>query len=145
MKKYALPILLCVVAVLFASCSVPYTFAQDMSDLDNIKIEIVNLECSMGYHSGEPYDEEKVTVISVIEDREKEAFLADFEKIKSYQPNFGSRIDSIYGKAIRITYADGEIELITHYGTATVNNGKIWNQTTTFDSEAFAELLNKYI
>jgi len=46
--------------------------------------------------------------------------------------------------AIRITYANGDIELITDYGTATVKNGEIHNQTTTFDSDAFSELIDKY-
>lgn len=98
----------------------------------------------MGYHIGFPYNEENISVIKVIENDKKEDFLSDFQKIKSYQPNFGSRIDCISGEAIRIIYANGDIELITGYGTATVENGEINTQTTTFDSDAFAELIDKY-
>ena len=98
----------------------------------------------MGYHIGFPYNEENILVIKVIENDKKEDFLSKFQKIKSYQPNFGSRIDCISDEAIRIIYTNGDIELITDYGTATVENGEINTQTTTFDSDAFAELIDKY-
>ena len=113
-------------------------------DIDTIQIDIVNLETEMGYHAGSSYNEENISVIKVIGTDKNEAFLSDFKKIKSYQPIFGSRIDCISGVAIRITYANGDIELITDYGTATVENGEIHTQTTTFDSDAFSELIDKY-
>ena len=139
-----LSILLVSCAILLVSCAVPYSFMHGEPDIDTIKIEIVNLKTEMGYHVGSPYSEENVSVIKVIENDKIEDFLSDFKKIKSYQPYFGSRIDCITGEAIRITYANGDIELITHHGTATVTNGEIWNQTTTFDSDAFSELIDKY-
>ncbi len=144
MKKTVLIAALCLVSVLLVSCTAPYSFMHGEPDIDTIKIEIVKLETAMGYHEGSPYNEENISVIKVIENDKKEEFLSDFKKIKSYQPNFGSRIDSISGEAIRITYANGDIELITHYGTATVKNGKIHVQTTTFDSDHFSELIHKY-
>ncbi len=144
MKKGILISLLCFLPVLLASCAVPYSFMHGEPDIDTIQIEIVNLNTEMGYHSGSPYSEENVSVIKVIDHDKLEEFLSDFKKIKSYQPNVGGRIDCIYGKAIRIIYANGDIELITHFGTATVNNGEIWNHTTTFDSDAFSELIDKY-
>ena len=144
MKKGILFVVLCLLAVLLVSCAVPYSFMHGEPDIDTIRIEIVNLETEMGYHSGVPYDEENISVIKVIETDKNEEFLSDFKKIKSYQPNFGSRIECISGVAIRITYADGDVELITDYGTATVENGEIWNHTTTFDPDAFSELINKY-
>ena len=113
-------------------------------DIDTIKIEIVNLQTNMGYHEGVDYSEEYITVIKTIESDKNEEFLSDFKKIKCYQPIVGSRIDSISGKAIRITYANGDIELITDYGTATVRNGEIHNSTTTFDSDQFSKLIDKY-
>ena len=144
MKKILLSVAFCVLAVVLVSCSVPYAFSQDMSDLDQIQIEIVNIETEMGYHAGSDYNEENISVIKVIENDKKEDFLSDFRKIKSYQPNFGSRIDCIIGEAIRIIYPNGDVELITHYGTATVKNGAIHNQTTTFDSDDFDALLEKH-
>lgn len=152
MKKGIIIALICLLSVLTVSCAVvlllsytaPYSLMKGVPDIDTIKIEIVNIEIEMGYHAGSDYNEESISVIKVIERDKIEDFLSDFKKIKSYQPIFGSRIDSISGEAIRITYADGDIELITHYGTATVINGEIDNRTVTFDSEAFESLLEKY-
>ena len=144
MKKNIFIAVLCLLSVLLVSCTVPYSFMHGEPDIDTIKIEIVNLETEMGYYAGSPYNEENISVIKVIETDKNEEFLSDFKKIKSYQLNFGSRIDSISGVAIRIIYANGDIELITDYGTATVEDGEIHNQTTTFDSDAFSELIDKY-
>ncbi len=144
MKKGILIAVLCVLSALLVSCTVPYSFMHGVPDIDTIQIEIVNLKTEMGYHAGSPYSEENVSVIKVIENDKIEDFLSDFKKIKSYQPIFSGRIDSISGEAIRITYANGDIELITSYGAATVKNGEINNQNTTFDSDDFNALLEKY-
>ena len=144
MKKSVFTAAICLWSILLVSCAVPYSFMHGVPDVDTIKIETVNLETEMGYHAGSPYNEENISVIKVIETDKNEEFLSDFKRIKSYQPNFGSRIDCISGVAIRITYANGDIELITDYGTATVKNGVIRNETTTFDSDAFSELIDKY-
>ncbi len=144
MKKNYIMLVFCLMLFLLVSCAVPYDFSQEISDLEHLKIEIVNIEVAMGYHSGEPYNEENISVIKAIENNKKEAFLSDFNQIKSYQPNVGSRIESVSGEGIRITYQNGDIELITDYGTATVKSGEIQNYTTTFDSEQFTELLEKY-
>ena len=144
MKKSILIALIFLLSFLLVSCAVPYSFMHGEPDIDSIQIEIVNLETEMGYHEGSPYNEEDVSVIKVIESDRNKEFLSDFKKVKSYQPNFGSRIDSILGVAIRITYANGDVELITQYGTATVTNGKIRNHTTTFASDGFSELIDKY-
>lgn len=144
MKKLLLCMALCILTMIFTSCSVSYRFSQDMSDLDQIQMAIVDLKTEMGYHAGSPYSEKEVTVIKAIETDKKEDFLSDFKTVKCYQPNFGSRIDCISGKAIRITYPNGEIELITHYGTATVKEGKIHTQTITFDVDDFSKLLDNY-
>ena len=152
MKKGIIIALICLLSVLTVSCAVvlllsytaPYSLMHGVPDIDTVKIEIVNLETEMGYHAGSPYNEESVSVFKVIERDKIEDFLSDFKKIKSYQPIFGSRIDSISGEAIRITYDNGDIELITQHGTATVIDGEIRNRTVTFDSEEFEALLQKY-
>lgn len=144
MRRSIFITILCLLSALLVSCTVPYSFMHGEPDIDTIQIEIVNLETEMGDHVGSLYNEENVSVINVIENDKKEEFLSDFKKIKSYQPNFGGRIDCISGEAIRITYANGDIELITDYGTATVISGEIHTQTTTFDSDAFSELIEKY-
>ena len=143
MKKCIFIVTLCFLSVLLISCAVPYSFMHCVPDIDAIQIEIVNLKTEMGHSYGSPYSEEHVSVIKIIENDKKEDFLYDFRKIKSYQP-FGTPIGWISGVAIRIIYPNGDIELITNYGTATVENGEIRIETTTFDSDAFYELIDKY-
>ena len=144
MKKAFLLVVIGLLSVILVSCSTSYSFMHGEPDIDTIKIEIVNLETDMGYHEGVDYSEEYITVIKTIEIDKNEEFLSDFKKIKCYQPIVGSRINSISGKAIRITYANGDIELITDCGTATVQNGEICNSTTMFDSDEFSKLIDKY-
>ncbi len=144
MKRFCLLITALLLIASLTSCAVEYKFAQETNDPEAFDLEIVNLECEMGYGKGYECSEENITVISKINNEEKEAFLSEFKQIKSYQPNFGSRIDSIDGKAIRIIYPNGQIELITSWGTAVVTDGDIWVHTTTFEDEAFDALLEKY-
>ena len=144
MKRITFVICIFALLVSFASCSVKYHFSQDLSELDQIQIDIVKLETDMGYHAGSNYNEDNISVIKTIDNDKKAAFISDFKKIKCYEPNFGSRIDSIIGKAIRITYKNGDIELITSYGVAIVKGGQIRTETTTFDSDAFDKLLEEY-
>ena len=68
---------------------------------------------------------------------------SDFANVKCYRP-FGQPIGSVSGDAIRITYPDGNVEIITDYGVATVTNGEVFINTITFDSDGFAELIKKY-
>ena len=140
MKKIFLSVLL--LCLFFVSCSQPYEFLQDLSDPSQIQIQIVCLESEVDQYDS-PYNEENITVVKIIEKTTAEAFLSDFKCIKSYHP-LGDPIGSISGEAIRIIYPNGSIELITDYGIATVKNGETDVQTITFDSDDFAELLDKY-
>ena len=144
MKKSVFVATLFLLSIILISCTTTYSFMHGEPDIDTIQIEIINIETEMGYHSGSAYNEEYISVIKVIEADKNEQFLSDFNKIKSYQPIVGSRIDSISGEAIRITYENGDIELITHYGTATVQNEEIHTHAVTFDSNDFSELISKY-
>ena len=61
----------------------PYRFSDDVSNLEEISIEIVELDFIGSEHAGydAPYSDDKVTVIGVIEEQEKEAFLSEFKKV----------------------------------------------------------------
>ncbi len=86
----------------------------------------------------------KFPLLNLLITEKKEDFISDFRKIDCYGPNFGSRIDCVVGEAIQIIYPNGDIELITSYGPSIVKDGQIRTKTTTFDSDAFGELLKKY-
>ena len=144
MKRYFLMFIPLVIIICLLFRPVSYAFLQDMSDLNQVQIEIVHIETDLGFHRGAAYADEYISVIQIIENDEKTDFISDFNNVRSYQPIIGGRIDAISGDAIRIIYLNGEIELITRYGTATVINGKIRVFTTTFDSDGFNALLEKY-
>ena len=71
---------ICIFALLlsFSSCSVKYSFSQDLNELEQIQIDIVKLETDMGYHSGSNYNEDNVSVIKSIDNDKKAAFISDF-------------------------------------------------------------------
>ena len=139
MKNVVFVVALCLFSVLLFSCAVPYSFMHGEPDIDTIQIEIVNIATAQKSE----YNEEHFSVIKVIENDKKEDFLSGFRNIKSYHP-FGHPIGSIFGKAIRIIYSNGDVELITHYGTAVVENGEINIRSITFDSDAFEAFLERY-
>lgn len=127
----------------------PYEFAQEITDLDNTKIEIVYSKTSIGTSSLGWVDYElvgdvEISVIRVLENNEKEAFVSDFKKVKSYYP-FGDPVTHIEGgEIIRITYPDGEVELISGFGTASIKNGQFRVQNRSFKEKHFNALIDKY-
>lgn len=127
----------------------PYELAQEITDFENTKIEIVYSETSIGTGSlgwvdyGQVGDVD-ISVIRVLENNEKEAFISDFKKVKTYYP-FGDPVTHIAGgEIIRITYPDGEIELISNFGTANIKNGQIRIQNRSFKDKHFDNLIDKY-
>lgn len=146
MKKIIFTISLCFLILALVSCSVPYRFSQDVSDPQEVSIEIVELDFIGAEHAGydAPYSDDKVTVIRVIEEQEKEAFLSEFKKVKSYKPVVGEPIFHLQGTAIRITYSNGDFDLITDFGVGRMWGDELRIETTTFDSDEFNALINKY-
>ncbi len=145
-------VLFCITALISLIHSIfnpSYELAQEITDLENTQIEIVYSETSIGTGSLGWYDYElvgdvEISVIRVIENNEKEAFLSDFNKLRSYHP-FGTPIGAVSGdKMIRITYPDGEIELISDWGTANIKDGQIRVQSRSFNEKRFATLIDQY-
>ena len=142
MKKIILAISLCFLILTLVSCSVPYKFSQDISSLEEISIEIVELDEVIGNGKAD-YSEDKISVIRIVEDNEKEAFISEFKNIKSYEP-LGEPITFISGTAIRITYPNGNMELITDFGVGKLSEGEWWISTISFEDKGFEALINKY-
>ncbi len=146
MKKIILAISLCFLILALVSCSVPYRFSDDVSNLEEISIEIVELDYVGDEYSGyyEPYSEDKALVLMTVSDGEKADFLSDFKKVKSYEA-LGQPITFISGTAIRITYPNGNMELITDFGVGKLSDGEFRVSTTTFDDDQFNALIEKYL
>ena len=147
MKKIIFTISLCFLILALVSCSVPYRFSQDVSDPQEVSIEIVELDYVGDEYSGyyEPYSEDKALVLMTVSDGEKADFLSDFKKVKSYEPFIGEKIFDISGIAIRITYSNGDVDLITDFGVGKLSDGEFQVSTTTFDDDQFNALIEKYL
>ena len=127
----------------------PYELAQEITDFENTKIEIVYSETSigtgsLGWNDYALVGDVDISVIRVLENSEKEAFISDFQKVKTYYP-FGDPVTYIAGgEIIRITYPDGEVELISNFGTANIKNGQIRIQNRSFKDKQFDSLIDRY-
>ena len=74
---------------------------------------------------------------------DKESFIQELQSLTSYQP-LGQPIGSIHGNAIRLIYSDGQIEIITHYGSALIAESEILVYTKTFDNNQFQAFWQKW-
>ena len=119
-----------------------YEFINDESEIS--KIEIVRL-CEYDEEKGE-YREE---LISLIEDRS--AFLSDFKRVECYE-HWSDPTGVFEGNTvIKITYKNGEYELIHHSGQSTYLHFddnpsflQIYAGFCDFDEKQFNELIEKY-
>ena len=82
MKKIILAISLCFLILALVSCSVPYRFSQDVSDPQEVSIEIVELDYVGDEYSGyyEPYSEDKALVLMTVSDGERRTFFLILKK-----------------------------------------------------------------
>ena len=104
-------IAVCFVLFLYMSANLSYQFRQDLDHI--VKIEIIKKEATI---SGEIIS---IEVLKTLDVSEHKTFINDLKKVR------GSRVgmdppDGYGTHIIRITYQDGEIELI-----GPVNNGYI--------------------
>ncbi len=148
LKKIFFIVSVLLLILLLSTCVGPYKFNHQTDDWENVDIEIVKIEGSISstHYTNVPYKQaytdEQITVIARIDDNEK--FIDELLSLRSYRP-FGDPYSSITGKAIRITYTDSKIEIITSNGSALVTNSEVDVKTKTFDDEQFDDFLNKWI
>ena len=145
MKKIILGIfVLMVVFFTLSACSgkKAYEFINEESEISTI--EIVKL-CEYDKEAGEFREE----IISTIEDHS--TFLSDFKKIDCYNhwsdPTGVEENDVV----IKITYKNGEYELIHHYGQGKYRHFEdnpsflqVYAGYRYFDEEQFNDLIEKY-
>ncbi len=124
----------CVLFVLFIFAGCNDKTYEFRNSVDEIKcIEIVSAESSLEY-----------TVIKTLSKTEKDDFI---EELRSLQ--FGRYIAgdpmSVYGDAVKITYQDGDYEMICYYWAEYVKNGEIYPVQRSCDEKEFTELLSGYL
>lgn len=115
----------------------PYKFRQELDQI--VKIEIVKKEQDTG-----GYDVPKV-VLKTIDPSEYKAFIEDLKKVE------GVRIGMHQGLGfgmyiIRITYKNGEIELISDYNNGYIStDGKVHEDAYSMNKEQFYDFLSRVL
>lgn len=132
MKKYISVALLLLVLLALTGCSgKPYEFKKSVDEIKTI--EIVWAEDSLDY-----------TVRKTLSESEKEEFLEQFLELEFDRYLFGDP-SSVHGDAVKITYKNGDYEIICHHWAEYVKNGKagfLWKNCE--DDEDFNNLLKKF-
>ena len=132
MKKILLSIILFSFVLLsLTSCSGnPYSFRESIDEIETI--EIVSAENSLEF-----------TVVKTLSETEKEDFLEQFQAIKFYK-YFGDPPE-LYGDSIKITYSNGDYEMICSYTAEYVENGVRQFLWKSCDEKVFNDLLNEFL
>lgn len=113
-----LPILFC--GVTCAQCSRgTYPFMHEMGSLDEVRIELVEL--SEGIYNGTAIEEIRNGMNPVAQVTDKDKFIEELLDQTTVIP-FGDPGWFLSGKAICLTYPDGQIELITEDACALVSD-----------------------
>ena len=133
MKKFLLFISLSSLIMIFlTSCSAkPYSFKEPIDEIESI--EIVSAENSLEF-----------TVTKTLSETEKEDFLEQFQMIKFYSYFVGDPM-SVNGDAVKITYQNGDYEMICYYWAEYVKNGEVYFVQKSCDEKDFNELLNSFL
>lgn len=96
-------------------------------------IEIVSAENSLEY-----------TVTKTLSEKEKNEFIEKFQAIRFDSYLIGDPM-SVNGNAVKITYLNGDYEMICYYWAEYVKNGEVYSVRNSCDEKEFNELLNSFL
>ena len=120
------------IVIFITSCSDNlYSFKEPINEIESI--EIVSVENSLEF-----------TVVKILSESEKEEFLEQFQMIEFDSYYLGDPM-SVNGDAVKITYQNGDYEMICYYWAEYVKNGEIYSVRKSCDEEEFNELLNSFL
>lgn len=132
MKKILFVGWILLVLLLLTGCS-EKTYALKNSVEQIESIEIVSAENSLEF-----------TVTKTLSETEKADFLEKFQTIK-FDSYFVGDPMSINGNAAKITYRNGDYEMICYYWAEYVKNGEVDFVRKSCDEKEFNELLNSFL
>ena len=120
----------------------PYRFIGEMEDPRAVRIELVEIIDGYFTYGDEQDLDQKLRRVAVIEDNE--TFIKELKRLNNSHP-FG---DPAYlgadGKAIMLTYPNGNIELIGIYGTTWIADGGMEIYYSRFDEESYLAFWEKW-
>ena len=118
----------------------PYRFIGEMEDPRAVRIELVEIDGELSYGDEKNLDQ-KLRRVAVIEDNE--TFIKELKKLKDTRP-FGDPSDHVSGKAILLTYPNGDMELIGECGMAYIQNGDLEVYFRMFEKEPYLAFWEKW-
>ena len=132
MRKTILTTILVLILLTFMGCGgKTYTFNYSLDKIESI--EIVSAENSLQF-----------TVIKKLSETEQDVFLEQFQEIEFDNYYFGDPM-SVSGDAVKITYRNGEYEMISCYWSEFVRDGEVYFIRKSCDEKVFNELLSNFI
>ena len=142
---YEMLLILLLVVFLIFSATVdlltPYRFVGEINDPGTLCIELVEIPEQLT-RDDVPHLDQKLRRVAVIEDNE--TFIKELKKLKNTRP-FGDPADiGADGKAIMLTYPNGDIELIGRFGTTWIANGDMDIYFSMFDEESYFAFWDKW-
>ena len=128
----------CILSGCFFVTKGPYTFRQEFDQI--VKIEILERE-----QGADEYDPARVKVLKTLDITEHRAFIDDLMKVEGSRVGLNSA--SGFGKhIIRITYRNGEIELIGVYNNGYVSvDGRLHVDCYGMDKDQFYDFLSRVL
>lgn len=132
MKRILCVILFMLEMLIFTGCT-PETYTLKRAAGEIERIEIVVANTSLDY-----------SVKKALSPMEIVHFLEEFQKIKFNTYYIGDPM-SIYGDSVKITYQNGDYEMICFYWSEYVENGEIYYIKKNCNENEFNELLNQFL
>lgn len=108
-----------------------YEFKNSVDKIESI--EIVLAENSLEF-----------TVLKTFSETEKNDFIEKFQAIKFYNYFMGDPM-SVNGNAVKITYQNGDYEMICYNWAEYVKNGEVYFIRKSCDEKEFNELLDNFL
>ena len=132
MKKILFVGWILLVLLPFTGCSEKtYSFKNSVDEIESI--EIVSAENSLEF-----------TVTKTLSETEKNDFIEKFQTIKFYSYFVGDPM-SVNGNAVKISYQNGDYEMVCYYWAEYVKNGEVYFVRKSCDEKEFNELLNSFL
>ena len=131
MKKILFVGLILVVLLLFTGCGEKtYVFKNPVDKIESI--EIVSAKSSLEF-----------TVTKTLSETEKNDFIEKFQTIEFYSYFFGDPM-SVNGDAVKISYQNGDYEMVCYYWAEYVKNGEVYFIRKSCDEKEFNALLDRF-
>ena len=130
-KRLFIMAFLLVILVLTGCSGSPYLFENPTDEIESI--EIVSAENSL-----------KFDVKKTLSEEEKKHFLEQFAAVNFHSYLLGDPM-SVSGDAVKITYRNGDYEMICHCWAEYVQNGEIYFLWKYCEEEDFNNLLGSFL